>query len=116
MRKLSGISEDKTARDRAVNEYLAACLRSAQTHIILMAIFPRAASPNDPLRAPIERTNALLAQRFGNDPAVTYLDIGKQLLSPDGSLSPEIMPDGTHPRDRGYQIWADALKKAGVKP
>ncbi|HTU32237.1 MAG TPA: hypothetical protein VMF66_00380, partial [Candidatus Acidoferrum sp.] len=60
-------------------------------------------------------TNALLAQRFGNNPEVTYLDIGKQFLSPDGSLSPEIMPDGTHPSDRGYQFWADALKKAGVK-
>jgi len=89
--------------------------RSPQSHIILMAIFPRGASPHDPLRAPIARTNALLAQRFGNNPEVTYLDIGKQFLSPDGSLSPEIMPDGTHPSDRGYQFWADALKKAGVK-
>jgi len=89
--------------------------RSPESHIILMAIFPRGASPKDPLRAPIERTNALLEQRFGNNPEVTYLDIGKQFLSPDGSLSPEIMPDGTHPSDRGYQIWADALKRAGLK-
>ena len=26
-----------------------------------------------------------------------------------------MMPDGTHPSDAGYQIWADALIKAGVK-
>lgn len=90
--------------------------RSPETHVILMAIFPRGASPHDPLRAPIARTNELLAQRFGNNGEVTYLDIGKRFLSPDGSISPEIMPDGTHPSDRGYQYWADALKRAGVKP
>jgi len=90
--------------------------RSPESHIILMAIFPRGSSPNDPLRTPIERTNALLEQRFASKPEITYLDIGKRFLSPDGSISSEIMPDGTHPSDRGYQYWADALKKAGVKP
>ena len=47
---------------------------------------------------------------------MTYLDIGASFLASDGSLPVTMMPDGTHPSDAGYQIWADALIKAGVKP
>jgi lysophospholipase L1-like esterase len=90
--------------------------RSPESHIILMAIFPRGSQPSDPLRKPIQETNRLLARRFGNDPSVTYLDIGSSFLAPDGSLPASMMPDGTHPSAAGYQIWADALVKAGVKP
>jgi lysophospholipase L1-like esterase len=25
------------------------------------------------------------------------------------------MPDGTHPNEAGYRIWADALTQAGIK-
>ncbi len=90
--------------------------RSPQSRVIVMAIFPRGESSNGPLRAPIEATNQLLAKRFAKDPAVIYLDIGKQFLTPDGTLPTAMMPDGTHPSDAGYQIWANALTKAGVKP
>ncbi|HEX4486390.1 MAG TPA: GDSL-type esterase/lipase family protein [Terriglobales bacterium] len=89
--------------------------RSPESHIILMAILPRGQAPNSPLRAPIQKTNQLLSQRFSNDSSVTYLDIGTGFLQPDGSLLQSLMPDGTHPSDAGYQIWADALIKAGVK-
>jgi len=27
-----------------------------------------------------------------------------------------MMPDGTHPSDAGYLLWADALIQAGIKP
>ena len=90
--------------------------RSPESHIILMAIFPRGSHPTDALRKPIQDTNHLLARRFNNDASVTYLDIGASFLAPDGSLPVTMMPDGTHPSDAGYQIWADALIKAGVKP
>ncbi|HSS96049.1 MAG TPA: GDSL-type esterase/lipase family protein [Terriglobales bacterium] len=88
---------------------------SPGSHIILMAILPRGQKPNGDLRAPIQKTNQLLSQRFSNDSSVTYLDIGASFLQPDGSLPQSMMPDGTHPTDVGYQIWADALIKAGVK-
>jgi len=90
--------------------------RSPQSHIVLMAIFPRGPHPTDPIRAPIQKTNQLLANRFSSDPQVTYLDIGSQFLSPDGSLPAAMMPDGTHPSDAGYQLWANALLKAGIRP
>jgi lysophospholipase L1-like esterase len=37
------------------------------------------------------------------------LDIGDKFLAADGTLTPEIMPDGLHPNLRGYRIWADAI-------
>jgi len=81
-----------------------------------MAIFPRGAKPEDPLRASIQQTNHLLVQRFGRDASVTFLDIGEKFLALEGSLPATMMPDGTHPSDAGYQLWADALIKAGIKP
>ena len=81
-----------------------------------MAIFPRGAQPDHPLRAPIAQTNRLLAQRFGNVAGVTYIDIGAKFLAADGTLPPTLMPDTTHPSEAGYQLWADALIEAGVKP
>ncbi len=91
-------------------------LRSPSTRIALMAILPRGAAASSPLRAPIQETNRLLAARFANQPGVTYLDIGAKFLAPDGSLPVALMPDGTHPSEAGYRIWADALAKAGVTP
>ena len=90
--------------------------RSPESRIVLMAIFPRGALPGHALREPIAKTNELLAQRFAGESAVTYLNIGERFLSADGTLTAAIMPDGTHPSDAGYQIWADALIAAGVKP
>ncbi len=90
--------------------------RSPETHIIVMAIFPRGSKPTDPLRAPIEQTNQMLATRFTSDAYIKYLDIGKKFLSPDGSLPETLFPDGTHPSEAGYQIWADALRATGLQP
>ncbi len=81
-----------------------------------MAIFPRGESSTAPLREPIRQTDNLFARRFASDPAVTYLDIGFNFLAPDGTLPRTIMPDGTHPSDSGYEIWANAFAQAGVKP
>lgn len=89
--------------------------RSPDSRIVLMAIFPRGAQAGHPFRAPIAKTNQLLARRFAADSTVTYLDLAAQFLASDGSLPASLMPDETHPSDAGYRIWADALIQAGVK-
>jgi len=89
--------------------------RSPQSHIMLMAIFPRGRKPDNPFRAPIQKINELLAQRFAGRASVTFIDIGKQFLTADGTLPEALMPDATHPSDAGYQLWADALMKSGLK-
>lgn len=118
---LTGTENARANTPEEIVEGIAAILRevrarSPESRIILMAILPRGPKATDPLREPIRNTNRLLAQRFAADPSLTFLDIGKSFLAPDGSLPEAMMPDGTHPTDAGYAIWADALIKAGVKP
>ncbi|HEY0199277.1 MAG TPA: GDSL-type esterase/lipase family protein [Rhodanobacter sp.] len=88
--------------------------RLPQSKVILMAVMPRGHRADDGLRAPIAETNRLLAARFASDAAVRLLDIGPQLLQPDGALPEALMPDGTHPSEAGYRIWAEALRLAGI--
>lgn len=77
--------------------------------IILMAIFPRGEKPGDRSRALLAEINRHL-EPFGKKSGVTYLDITKNWLQPDGTISRETMPDFLHPNQKGYKIWADALK------
>ncbi|MEN3942761.1 SGNH/GDSL hydrolase family protein [Prosthecobacter sp. SYSU 5D2] len=82
-----------------------------QAQIILMAIFPRGHLPTDPRRAILADINRRLAP-LGQKPRITFLDITDKWLEPDGTLPKDLMPDGVHPNQKGYHIWAEALKKA----
>ncbi|MES2507283.1 MAG: SGNH/GDSL hydrolase family protein [Verrucomicrobiota bacterium] len=77
--------------------------------IILMAIFPRGQSATDPKRALLADINQRLAP-LGKKTGVTFLNITAQWLEADGTLSKDIMPDGVHPNQKGYAVWAEALK------
>ena len=88
--------------------------RSPRSRIALMAIFPRGDAASDSLRVAIAQTNRLLAARFGRDPAIRYIDIAGRFLRPDGTLDRRLLPDGTHPDEAGYALWADALIAAGI--
>ena len=74
-----------------------------------MAILPRGQSPEDPRRFLINVTNKLLAA-YARTANLTYLDIGAAFLAADGKMLPGLTADFTHPTDKGYQIWADALR------
>jgi lysophospholipase L1-like esterase len=89
--------------------------RSPQSRIIVMGVFPRGYAPGDDFRAPILEINELLAKSLTGEPNTTFLDIGKQFLTPDGTLPVRMMDDGTHPTAGGYAIWAKALLEAGVR-
>lgn len=99
---------------------LAICARlralSPSTHILVMGVFPRGYKAGDSLRAPIQKLNTLLAGRLAGAKNVTFLDIGQRFLNADGSLPPELMPDGTHPSEKGYAIWVKALVESGLLP
>jgi lysophospholipase L1-like esterase len=77
--------------------------------ILLQAIFPRSPKADGNVRAKIKAINAIIAG-LGDGKKVIYLDFGDKFLEPDGSLSPEVMPDFLHPSAKGYQIWADAIQ------
>lgn len=72
--------------------------------ILLLAIFPRGATPDDGARLVNDKVNAMLPQ-LADGKRVVFLDIGKAFLQPDGTLSKDIFPDLLHPNDKGYQIW-----------
>ena len=77
------------------------------TRILLLGVFPRGEKPDDPLRARIKDLN----ERLSKLKHVTYLDIGGRFLEPDGTISKEVMPDFLHLSEKGYRVWADAVKE-----
>jgi lysophospholipase L1-like esterase len=81
-----------------------------EAKVILMAIFPRGKTSADPKRALLKQINDLLASGPAKMTGVTFLDITEKWLEPDGSISKEIMPDTLHPNQKGYAVWAEALK------
>jgi lysophospholipase L1-like esterase len=85
--------------------------RSPGTKVLLLGIFPRAEKADNPVRAKIKETNAIIAKLDDGGKSVQYLDIGEKFLEADGSLSREIMPDFLHLSPKGYGIWADAVEK-----
>jgi len=88
--------------------------KTPKTKILLLAIFPRGATPADKRRQVNEKTNAIIA-KLADQKTVTYLDIGKKFLQEDGTLTKEIMPDLLHPGEHGYTIWAEAIEPTVAK-
>jgi len=82
--------------------------RCPHAQILLLAVFPRSPKPTDSARDWIAKLNAIISG-YASDPRVTYLDIGAKFLQPDGTLTPDIMPDYLHPSPKGYEIWANAI-------
>lgn len=76
--------------------------------ILLLAIFPRA-NPNDAIRKTVLGVNPLIAKLHDGE-HVFYLDIGEKFLAPDGTIPDDVMPDKLHPGEKGYEIWAEAVK------
>ena len=81
-----------------------------------MGVLPRGGRPDNRFREPIAETNRLLKQRFATERGIVVLELAAKFLTADGSLPASLFPDGTHPSDAGYQIWADALIEAGIRP
>jgi len=46
---------------------------------------------------------------------VYFLDIGDKFLTPDGTLTKEIMPDALHLSPKGYEIWAASIEPSVAK-
>jgi lysophospholipase L1-like esterase len=85
--------------------------KSEHARILLLGVFPRGEKADHPLRAQVKTINAAAAKLDDGGKSVKYLDIGEKFLQPDGSILKEIMPDFLHLSEKGYQIWADAIKE-----
>jgi beta-glucosidase len=78
------------------------------TKILLLAIFPRGATPTAE-RAVLAQASRLAATQADNH-TIFYLDITPMFLRPDGSIPAELMPDFEHPSAQGYRLWAEAIE------
>jgi len=76
--------------------------------ILLLAIFPRNAPTSAARRVNAEAS--AIYSKLGDNKNVFYMDIGQKFLSPDGTISTEIMADGLHPTAKGYVVWGEAIK------
>jgi len=79
-----------------------------KTKVLLLDIFPRGQRINAQ-RGKILQVNQVLS-RLDARPHVTFLRIGQNFLSPDGSIAKEIMPDFLHLTPKGYAIWAKSIE------
>ena len=83
--------------------------------VILMAVFPRGKGATNPERERIGEINSLLSP-LAKKPRITFLNITEKWLTPDGEVSEELMPGRLHPNEKGYHVWADALRPLLPKP
>ena len=93
---------------RAIVQKLRAALPT--TKILLLAIFPRGEKPDNPQRLQVNEINREI-QKLADGKNVRWLDINAKFLAPDGTLPKDIMPDFLHPNEKGYEIWAAAIKQ-----
>ena len=77
--------------------------------ILLLGIFPRA-NPGDAIRKTVLDVNPIIA-KLHDGKNVFYLDIGSKFLDAEGNLTADIMGDKLHPTEKGYEIWAEAVKE-----
>ncbi len=107
----TGHLEQDPEETRVGIEKIVAQLRGAypKMPVLLLGVFPRGATPDDPMR----RINVAINERIAalaSDEKVTFLDIGKTFLNDDGSLPKDIMPDLLHLSPKGYELWAEAIE------
>ena len=81
----------------------------ADMEILVLGVFPRRREASHPHREQIRKLNAQLPELLGPIENVTFLDIGERFLDDAGHLSEEMMPDTTHPSERGHRVWAEAI-------
>jgi lysophospholipase L1-like esterase len=84
-----------------------------QSEVLLIGVFPRG-HKDDPIRAQVKEINSQIA-KLDDGKMVRFLDINPKLIAPDGTISANFRPDLLHPKEQGYQIWADAMEPTLVE-
>lgn len=78
------------------------------TRILLLGLWPRGATEDDPLRQEVGVVNQLI-QTCADGDMITYADIGGVLLDRRGVLSTKLSPDLLHFSGAGYKLLAPKL-------
>ena len=81
-----------------------------EAKVLVLGVFPRRRELSHPHRKQIIELNSYLPDLLKELKNVKFLDIGPSFLDEKGHLSKEMMPDTTHPSEKGHQVWADAIE------
>jgi lysophospholipase L1-like esterase len=76
--------------------------------ILLMAIFPRGAGPDDANRRKVEEANKIIA-RLDDQKHVFFMNINDKFLDDKGGLIGFRPTDNLHPVEEGFEIWASSV-------
>jgi beta-glucosidase len=76
--------------------------------ILLMAIFPRGAGPDDSNRRKVEEANRIIS-RLDDQEHVFFMSINDKFLAADGSLIGFRTTDNLHPVTEGFEIWMSSV-------
>ena len=77
--------------------------------VLVLGVFPRRRNLDHPHRKQIIELNSYLPELLKNMKGVSFRDIGPAFLDEKGFLSEEMMPDTTHPSEKGHEVWAKAI-------
>jgi tetratricopeptide (TPR) repeat protein/lysophospholipase L1-like esterase len=84
--------------------------RLPDTRLLALAILPRDSSPESWHRIQVNQINNELKLR-AEQRGIAFLDLADCLLESDGTLSPDIAPDGIHLSAAGYQQIAPRISE-----
>lgn len=99
-------TEVRDGVERIVSTLRARC---PQAKILLLGVFPRGVKPDDAKRRNNLEINKFISE-LHNGERIHYLDISDKFLTAEGILTKQVMPDALHPRQKGYEIWAEAIE------
>jgi lysophospholipase L1-like esterase len=88
--------------------------KAPSTKVLVLGVFPRGATADDPLRKQQMAINKIVA-KLADCKTVFFLDISPKFLSADGVLSKNVFPDLVHLTPKSYQTWAEAIEPTVVK-
>jgi len=82
--------------------------KQPQMKVLIVAVFPRGEKPSAQREKNAKASQ--LASKIADGKMIHYIDIGKNFLEDDGTLTKEMMPDFLHPTEKGYVIWAESIE------
>ena len=81
--------------------------KAPEAAIVLTGVFPR--SQNMSLKETIEQINTQLS-KLADGKRIRFLNINDKLADTEGKLLEGMSSDGLHLEEKGYDVWAEALK------
>lgn len=112
---VNNIGHDSSTPDQTIEGIRAILLRIEEkwpnAKVLLLPVFPFQATNAEHYRQQVNRINQRISD-LADYKRVFYLNFNDKFLTPDGTLTTDVMPDLLHPNAKGGQIWADAVQPA----